>query len=261
MPAIMRSATAKVTAAFAPNDAGDATDPPGTFVALVSVFGNEDLDGDIVEAGAFTTTLGKWAATERRLAVMWSHQFNDVDSILGHYSTADETPEGLQLKGHLDLDHPRAARIYALMQEGLITEFSWSGEVLRYEFIEPDDPNDEWAWLMAGIKILEVDLWEAGPCFKGANPETQLISVKAADMTGRMGDRLRQQGKSNDAPMRQAAIPASDPETDPAASATTDQAALAAEDADNPADVEPTIVQRESAAAKARALLGLTITQ
>ncbi|WNM27546.1 HK97 family phage prohead protease [Demequina capsici] len=193
MPAVKMAAVASVKA-VEPTE--DSNDPLGTFIAIVSVFGNEDYDGDIVVAGAFADSIKKWADSDRRLPVLWSHQFSDVDSILGYYSEASETDVGLKLKGHLDMNHQRSARVYELMKQGIIVEFSWSGEVLEYEVIEPEDPEDEWAWWWAGIKMLKIDLWEAGPCFKGANPETELLSIKAADLTGRLAERIRRQGKA-----------------------------------------------------------------
>jgi HK97 family phage prohead protease len=147
---------------------------PGEFVALVSAFGNEDSQGDIVEAGAFTKTLAEWIVKERPIPVVWAHQFQDPDAFLGKYTEAEETDDGLRLKGVLDLEHPKAARVHKLMQEGLIVEFSISGLVRDYELIEKDD-EDSW---FPPMRIKDIDLWEAGPCFKGANANTELISVK-----------------------------------------------------------------------------------
>lgn len=231
MPAIIKTFTAKVTAAADPTAEGDA---PGTFVAIVSVFGNTDSYGDIVEAGAFAASLNAWAAKGRPIPVVWSHQMSDPDNILGQYIEAEETPEHLRMKGVMDLDHPRAARVYKLMQQGLVAEFSFSGEVLKYDLIEDDDDEDNW-W--PGLRIKEVDLWEAGPCFKGANPETQLISIKSADLTGPLARRIRATSKT----------------AEPA-----EETSEAPEPATAEADTPP-IVQRTSAATpNVRALLELS---
>lgn len=151
------------------------TETAGEFVALVSAFGNTDSQGDVIEAGAFTRTLAEWILKERPIPVVWSHQFSDPDSILGEYIEAQETDAGLLLKGQFDLDHPKAARVHKLMLKGLIVEFSISGQVRDYEYIESEDEDSWWP----SIKIKDIDLWEAGPCFKGANPETELISIKS----------------------------------------------------------------------------------
>lgn len=153
----------------------ESTDVPGEFVALVSAFGVTDSQGDIVEAGAFTKTLAEWVLKDRPIPVVWSHDFKDPDSILGQYVESKETEAGLLLRGKLDLDHERAARVYKLMKDRLIVEFSISGRVRDYEIIESDDEDSWWP----SIKIKDIDLWEAGPCFKGANPETELLSIKS----------------------------------------------------------------------------------
>lgn len=244
MPGIHKTYTAKVTAAADPAAAGDA---PGTFEAIVSVFGNVDSYGDVVEAGAFAKTLKTWAAKGRPIPVVWSHQMSDPDNILGEYIAAEETTEGLKMKGVMDLDHPRAARIYKLMQKGLIAEFSFSGEVMEYDLLEEEE--DSW-WV--GLSIKEVDLWEAGPCFKGANPDTQLISIKSADLTGPLARRIQAQGE-------QVAKAAEPPAPEPAAAAPEAAGDEIVTDPPEPLE-EPadTVLQRTPAATpNVRALLEL----
>lgn len=167
----------------------EATSTPGEFVALVSAFGNEDSQGDIVQKGAFAKTLAEWIIKGRPIPVVWAHQFQDPEMFLGKYTAAEETDAGLQLTGMFDLDHPKAARVHKLMQEGLIVEFSISGMVRDYELIEKDDEDSWWPAMV----IKDIDLWEAGPCFKGANDQTELISVKS---DGRLTGTLRQIGKA-----------------------------------------------------------------
>lgn len=169
MAVVHKTFAAKVTPA-----AKDSGDPEGTFTALVSVYGNKDHGGDVVEAGAFTKTLHEWALKERPIPLVWSHKYNEVENFIGEILEIKETDEGLWIKAQLDIDQPRAARIHQLMKRGLLTEFSWSGLVREYEWLE-DDEDDWWP----GMKILDIDLWEAGPCFKGANPDTELLSVKS----------------------------------------------------------------------------------
>lgn len=162
----------------------EATSTPGEFIALVSAFGNEDSQGDIVEKGAFTKTLAEWIIKGRPIPVVWAHQFQDPEMFLGKYTAAEETDAGLKLTGMFDLDHPKAARVHKLMQEGLIVEFSISGMVRDYELIEIDDDDSWWPSMV----IKDIDLWEAGPCFKGANDQTELISVKTdGRLTGSLG--------------------------------------------------------------------------
>lgn len=164
---------------------------PGEFEAIVSAFGNEDSQGDIVEKGAFAETLKEWADRGRPIPVVWSHQFGDPDSFLGHYVAAEETDEGLKLKGVFDLDHPKAARVHKLMKQGLVVEFSISGLVRDYELLKDED-EDSW---FPPMRIKDIDLWEAGPCFKGANANTELLSVKTITAAVSRGVMTRKEGR------------------------------------------------------------------
>lgn len=170
---ITRTATATVRAV----DGGQDT-TPGEFQALVSVFGNTDSYGDVVERGAFTKSLAEWTIRGSLPPVVWSHQFSDPANFLGVHTAIEETDEGLVVTGQLNLNRPKAAQVWELMREGTIVEFSFSGIVRDAEPVDGDD-DDGLAMLWGPMRIKEIDLWEAGPCFKGANPATELISVKA----------------------------------------------------------------------------------
>lgn len=184
---VRKTFDAKILSVGKTTDTGGFADDPdeetGVFEAMVSVFGNKDHHGDIVEQGAFTRTLAEWVLKERPLPVVWSHKVSDVESILGKYLEAKEVDEGLYVKGQMDLTHAKSVRVFELMKQGLVSEFSWSGEIREYELIEDED-----SWWPA-LKILDVDLWEAGPCFKGANPDTELLSIKSdGSMAGKLRD-------------------------------------------------------------------------
>ena len=182
---INKTFTAKATASKDP-------DKRGQFVALVSAFGNKDSQGDIVEDGAFTKTLAEWIVKGRQIPIVWAHQFGDMFKILGGYEEAEQTSEGLKLTGQLELSWPEAQRVYELMEKELVVEFSISGQVRDYELIEDDDEDSWWP----SMKIKDIDLWEAGPCFKGANANTQLLSVKSdGHLDGRAITALRKEGR------------------------------------------------------------------
>lgn len=159
---ILKTAKVVVTKAAAKSEEDGG---PGGFEALVAVFGNIDSQHDIVMPGAFTETI----AGGKAFPVLWSHQFSDDTAFIGE-CTAEETAEGLLIKATF-LETERAQHIRMLMTKGLVTEFSWSGKVLEGAWVETED---NW-W----YEIRKVEFWEAGPCFKGANPETELLEVKS----------------------------------------------------------------------------------
>lgn len=145
----------------------DGEDGPGGFDALVAVFGNLDSQGDRVLKGAFTDSI---TARNGQFPSLWAHQFHDVDSIIGG-ADAEETDDGL-LWHTTFLDTPRAQHVRQLMKQGLIREFSWSGRVVEGAFVDSEDEEPYY-------EIRKVDLWEAGPCFIGANSETEVLGIKA----------------------------------------------------------------------------------
>lgn len=141
----------------------------GTFEAIVSVFGNVDLIGDRVVKGAFTKSLEKWKASGDPIPVIWSHMWNNPAAHIGKTVSAEETDEGLSVKGQLDLEHPFAAKVFKLLKERRVKEFSFAYDVNEEKYNKEDKAND----------LLDLELIEVGPTLKGMNPETQLVAAKA----------------------------------------------------------------------------------
>lgn len=155
----------------------------GTFEAIVAVFGNTDLHGDRIAATAFDANLDEWKASGDPIPVIFSHQWHDLSAYLGHADPDDvralapgdpELPEairdlgGLYLKGQVDTDEPEGRKALKLLKSRTIREFSFAYDVI-------DEAKDA-----EGINELkQLNLIEAGPTLKGANPLTQLIGAKA----------------------------------------------------------------------------------
>jgi len=64
-------------------------DAPGTFEAIVSVFGNVDLQGDRTMPGAFKDTIAKWRAKDAPVPVVWSHEWLNPDAHVGYVLPKD----------------------------------------------------------------------------------------------------------------------------------------------------------------------------
>jgi uncharacterized protein len=142
------------------------TDEAGRFTALVSVFGNVDLEGDMVMPGAFKRTL-----EERGLPpIFYSHQW--WDGPIGATEKAEETEGGLVIEGRLFLDLAEKARtVHASMAAGQLREFSFAYEVVESKS-ETRDGQD--------VRLLEeLELYEVGPTLVGMNPATELIDVRS----------------------------------------------------------------------------------
>ncbi|PVC73751.1 HK97 family phage prohead protease [Streptomyces sp. CS081A] len=151
----------------------------GQFVALVSVFGNEDSVGDVVRPGAFTDTLAAWAAKGDPIPVIWSHDWSDPFSHIGTVVKAVETLQGLEVTGQIDdLDtNPTAQQVYRLLKGRRVTQFSFAYDVQEGAWV-----SDEAHPYGGYYELRRLKLHEVGPCLVGANQETELLAAKAAGL-------------------------------------------------------------------------------
>lgn len=141
-------------------------DEGGSFSGYASVFGIQDLDGDVIVKGAFGNTLRKARETNRMPKMLWQH---DTAQIIGKWQEMTEDDRGLHVKGSLILDVERGREAYALMKAGVLDGMS-VGFNIR------DAGRSE-----GGRVIEEVDLWEVSLVTWGANQEARISNVKAKD--------------------------------------------------------------------------------
>lgn len=150
----------------------DGTDD-GVFEAIVATY---DLDsyGDRIVPGAFADTLAAWKAKGDPIPVIWSHMSYDPEAHIGVVEEAEERPEGLWVRGRLDMDQTKAAHVYRLLKGRRVTQFSFAYEVMEGAWIEQKDERPFY-------ELRQLQLYEVGPCLVGVNQETELLTVKAAD--------------------------------------------------------------------------------
>ncbi len=79
-----------------------------------SLFGMPDLAGDVVEQGAFQTSLRRLPAASIRM--LYQH---DPDRPIGRWVEAFEDPVGLWMRGLVEPNHRDTQKIAALIQAGL----------------------------------------------------------------------------------------------------------------------------------------------
>jgi uncharacterized protein len=135
----------------------------GQFEGMLSTYGHEDLGGDVIERGAFTSSL---KARCGRLRILMDH---DLTRRAGTgYIT--ETPDGLHCRGVLIMDSPIGQQAYA--------------EVKHYQMHGPPmalsigykTRKDRWK---NGTRYIgEGELWEGSLVSFGMNPEAFVTSVK-----------------------------------------------------------------------------------
>lgn len=156
----------------------------GVFEAVVSVFNNKDLGGDIVRPGAFKNSLDFWSSSDSPIPVYWSHRMDDPMMNIGEVIDAEELsggnkaiPDwanawvkehgGLYVKAKLD-DFGMGAQVRHLMKTRRVKQFSFSYDVINESRAKSGDYNE----------LLDLFLHEVGPTPLGMNPLTELISAK-----------------------------------------------------------------------------------
>lgn len=79
----------------------------GKFSGYLSVFGNMDAGGDIVDAGAFKKTLRE----KKRFPLNWGHRPSNPDLVVGSFA-AEEDAKGLKAEGEFFIDLEGGKKAY-----------------------------------------------------------------------------------------------------------------------------------------------------
>lgn len=134
----------------------------GTFTGYGSIFGNVDLDRDIMEKGAFKKSIRK-----RQPKLLWQHR---RDMPIGIFTKVKEDDTGLLLEGKLALDTQQGREASELLSMGAISGMSIGGNTALSSF---DTKRN--------IRIIkEFNLWEVSLVTFPANEEANVFNVKSA---------------------------------------------------------------------------------
>lgn len=136
----------------------------GSFEGYGSVFGNADLDNDIVERGAFKASLKEKGPAGIKL--LWQHDWRQP---IGVYDEIREDDRGLYVKGRLLVgDVGQAREAHALLREGALDGLSIGFRTVK-DLYDSDSRERT---------IIEADLWEISLVTFPANPEARVSAVK-----------------------------------------------------------------------------------
>ena len=95
----------------------------GTLTGVASVYGVEDLGGDVIERGAFNKTL----AENPIIPILWQHQ---TDEVIGQ-GEVKEWQSKILLSGRLDLEDPTAQKAYRKLKNKLIKGLSVGFQTIK----------------------------------------------------------------------------------------------------------------------------------
>jgi HK97 family phage prohead protease len=148
------------------------TDGSGRFTALVSTFGGEpDMQGDVVDPGAFDETIKFWRGRGDWPALLWQHDDSNPANIMGKVVGMRATAEGLVVDGQLNLKNERAVSLYEALLDGSVNQFSIGYAYEAQDRVEQDDGS----YLLKKVEVLEVSFVIAG-----ANRNTRILQIKQA---------------------------------------------------------------------------------
>ena len=139
---------------------------PGEFKGYGAIFGNRDLGGDIIEAGAFKK-VQKTSDGKVRIAL-----YHDLDRLIGKASFSQDE-KGLKLEGKLNMNVSYARDAYELMKDGTLDGMSVGFNILKGGSVWDDEFTTR--------TIKKADLWEVSIVPFGMNPKAKLTSVKSAE--------------------------------------------------------------------------------
>jgi HK97 family phage prohead protease len=135
-------------------------DEQGAFEGLLAIYNNVDLGGDLIEPGAFLKTLQERGST---IPLLWGHKAEEPP--IGRLKLFD-TPDGLRVKGQLNLEMSRSKDVYSAMKAGDVSGLSIGYDTVKHE-------------IKSGVRHLkELRLWEGSIVNFPMNPLAEVFSVK-----------------------------------------------------------------------------------
>ena len=142
----------------------------GTFEGYGSVFGNKDLGNDVIESGAFASSLKK--KKPHQVKLLYQHK---SDMPIGVFDEIREDDRGLYVKGRLALKTQAGQEAYELLKMGALDGLSIGFRVNPKEVSYDKRANKR--------IIKEVDLMEVSLVTFPMNPKATVMSVKGEEIT------------------------------------------------------------------------------
>lgn len=142
----------------------------GTFTGIASVYGVEDLGGDVIEKGAFKKTISE----NPTVPILWQH---DRSEVIGQ-GTVKEWQGKILLNGTLDLDDPIAVKAYKKLKNGLIKGLSIGFQTIKAVWEEVEEESKSTRFVR---HITELKLFECSVVTFPMLPDAQVTRVKSAE--------------------------------------------------------------------------------
>jgi uncharacterized protein len=144
----------------------------GTFHGIASVYGLEDLGGDVIDKGAFSKSISE----NPQIPILWQHRSDEVIGV----GDVSEWQGKVLLKGRLDLEDQTAAKAHRKLKNKLIRGLSIGFTTIKSTMQEVEGR------LVRHIQ--ELKLWEVSVVTFPMLPAAQVTRVKNVE---ELEDRLK----------------------------------------------------------------------
>lgn len=148
-----------------------------------------DSYGDCVAPGCFTKTIKAWEEKGKHIPLVWNHNMDDPELIIGQVDKIEDDEYGPLMTAHF-YDTPKAQAARNLMKEGSVYQFSYA-----YAIDSARKPDESEKAVDPNIKqVLEsVSLMEITITPTPAQPLAEMVSVKAGKRNSKAdADKLEQ---------------------------------------------------------------------
>lgn len=164
----------------------DADIQKGSVMGYFALFGNKDLDGDIIERGAFSKTIQERGPQGKKLIkYLLDH---NREKVVARIDTLIEDEKGLYYEATIG-SHSAGQDFLKMVESGLINQHSFGFKTIKEQYDQSAKAN----------RIKEVFLYEGSAVqFLGANPETTMIGLKSFEEVIEYLDRLEKFIKTTD---------------------------------------------------------------
>ena len=148
-----------------------------------------DSYGDCIAPGCFTETIKEWEEKGKHIPLVWNHNMDDPELIIGQVDKIEDDEYGPLMTAHF-YDTPKAQAARNLMKEGSVYQFSYAYSI---DSARKPDENEKAADPNINQVLEAVSLMEITITPTPAQPLAEMVSVKAGQRNSKKdADRLRQ---------------------------------------------------------------------
>ena len=134
-----------------------------------------DSYGDCVAPGCFTETIKAWAEKGKFIPLVWNHNMDDPEMIIGQVDKIEDDEYGPLMTAHF-YDTPKAQAARNLMKEGSVYQFSYAYAI---DAARKPDENEKAADPNINQVLEAVSLMEITITPTPAQPLAEMVSVKS----------------------------------------------------------------------------------